>query len=341
MKTLFELAQLVGGKISGDENTLISGIGSIFQGVAPDCIVFIENASLLQIAEETKASAIIAPYGTVNLIRPLLLCRNPKEAFARIAALFVQNHLQSFEISPLAFIHPKACIQADVSVHPFAVISENVVIGNGSIIGSGVFIGKNTSIGSNCIIHANTVIEDSNIIGSNVIIHSCSVIGADGFGFIKSEDSLLKVPQLGNVIIEDNVEIFANVTVDRGTAGSTIIGSGTKLGDFVHIGHNAVIGKHCIFVAQSVVGGSTKIGDWVTCAGKSGITDHVTIGNNVTISACTIVHKNIESGRFLSGDPAMEHKKDYRIKASVRKLPELIKKVRQLEKKIEELESKE
>lgn len=340
LKTLGQLAEFIDAVVSGDRSIVITGTGSIFQGAAPGSITFIDDPSLLASAEKTSAAAIIVPLGIEKSSKALLISENPKAAFARISALFAQRPLCTFDISPLASIHETASVGIQASIHPYAVISENVSLGNESIIGPGVFIGKNSIIGSCCEIHANAVIEDHTIIGNNVIIHGGSVIGADGFGFVTAPGGHIKMPQLGNVVIEDDVEIFANVTIARGTAGSTVIGSGSKLGDAVHIGHNAVIGRNCILVAQVVVGGSSKLGSNVTLAGKAGITDHVSIGNNVTLSACSIALKDIDDNSFFSGHPAMDHKKDYRIKAAIRRTPELLKKVADLERKMKVLEER-
>jgi len=340
LKTLRQLADLVDGMVIGDENILVYGVGSVFQGAPPGSITFIGEKRLLAEAEKTSAAAVITPPGITASTKPLLAAANPKIAFAKIASLFVENTLGSREISPKAHIHSSVVLGDGVSVHPFAVISENAVLGNETIIGPGVFIGKNVKIGGRSRIHANAVIDDNTVIGCNVIIHSGAVIGSDGFGFIACPEGQMKVPQLGNVVIEDDVEICANATVDRATAGPTVIGKGSKLGDDVHVGHNAAIGRDCILVAQAAVGGSAKIGGRTTIAGKAAVTDHAEIGKNVTLSACAIALKDIKDGSFVSGHPAIDHQKDYRIRAAARRLPELLKKVAQMEKKITELESK-
>jgi UDP-3-O-[3-hydroxymyristoyl] glucosamine N-acyltransferase len=340
LKTLKQLAELVEGNVTGDESTAINGVGSIFQGASNGSITFIEQEGLLAEAEKTSAAAVIVPPGVNSSTKPLLTVKEPKTAFARIAALFVENTLFSGEVSPKAYIHDSVSMGSNVSIHPFAVISENSSLGNETIIGPGVFIGKNVKIGDGCRVHANAVIEDNTVIGGNVVIHSGSVIGSDGFGFISSREGQIKVPQLGNVIIEDNVEIFANVTIDRGTIGSTIIGKGSKLGDDVHVGHNVTIGQNCILVTQTAIGGSSILGNSVTIAGKVGVTDHVRIGNNAVLASCTMAMKDVKDGSFLSGHPAMDHNKEYRIKAASKKLPDLLKKVALLEKKIAELEKR-
>lgn len=340
MKTLKQLAALVNGTVIGDANIIISSIGSIFQGAATGSITFVEDQKLLTIAEGTMAAAIIVPPQVERSTKPLLVVDHPKVAFAKIAGVFYEKTLVTNEISPLSSIHPTASIGLNASIHPFAVLSENTHLENDCIIGPGSFLGKGVKVGNRCKIYANVVIEENTILGDDVIIHSGSVIGSDGFGFTKNGKDLVKVPQLGNVVIEENVEIFAGVTIDRGTIGSTLIGKGSKLGDNVHVGHNAQIGQNCILVTQVVIGGSSKIGNNCTLAGKVGISDHIEIGNDVTLSAGSIALKDIKAGAFCSGHPAIDHQKDYRIRASSRKVPDLIKKVSALEMKIAELENK-
>jgi UDP-3-O-[3-hydroxymyristoyl] glucosamine N-acyltransferase len=340
LKTLKQLAELVDGAIIGDQNIVITGLGSIFQGAPSGCITFIEESKLLSVAEKTSASALIVPIDVRSSIKSILVVENPRLAFALIAKIFSNDTLSTGEISSKSHIHPSALIGSNVSIHPFAVISENTIIGDNCIIGPGSFLGMGTKLGNRCKIYTNVVIEENTVIGDDVIIHSSSTIGSDGFGFTKSDEDNIKIPQLGNVIIEDNVEIFAGVTIDKGTIGPTIIGNGSKLGDNVHVGHNAVIGNNCILVTHVAIGGSSKIGNNCTLAGKVGISDHIEIGNNVKISAGSFALKNIKDGSFCSGHPAISHKKDYRIRASSRKLPELIKKVSDLEMKINKLENK-
>lgn len=340
LKTLKQLAEMVEGIVTGDEDTVISGVGSIHQGASAGSITFIEEPGLLAEAEKTSAAAVIVPFGVQSSIKAVLEVSKPKIAFASIAALFAENTLSSREISSNAHIHATVKIGRNVSIHPFAVISEYSFLGDDAVIGPGAYIGKNVVIGTGSKVHANAVIEDNTVVGKNTVIHSGSVIGSEGFGFISSPEGQIKVPQLGNVTIEDDVEIFANVTIDRGTIGSTIIGKGSKLGDDVHVGHNAVIGENCILVAQVAIGGSSRLGNSVTLAGKAGVTDHVEIGNNVILSACATAMKNIRDGSFCSGHPAMDHQKDYRIRAASRKLPDLVKKVAQMERKIAELEKR-
>lgn len=340
LKTLGQLAELVNGSVIGDASTVIEGVGSIAQGAGPGSITFIESGRLLEKAEKTMAAAVIVPGDVCSSIKPLLVAGNPRQAFAEISRLFVQKPLGTGQVHRLSFIHQSASIGQNVSVHPFAVISENAVVGDSCIIGPGAYIGKNVKLGSHCEIHANAVIEHDALLGDNVIIHGGTVIGADGFGFVTTEDRHCKMPQLGNVIIGDDVEIFANCTVDRGTIGPTVIGSGTKLGDHVHIGHNVELGPQCMIIAMTVLGGSAKLGRRVIVGGHSGIREHITIGDNVMLAAGSIALGNIKDNSFCSGHPAIDHNKDYRIRAAARRLPNLIKQVSALEKKVAELEKK-
>lgn len=289
---------MVSGSVIGDVNTVINGVGSALQGSAPGSITFIESAGLLEKAEKTAASAVIVPGDVCNSIKPLLVVDSPKLAFAKISALFVQKPLHTGHVHPTCFISPSARIGLNVSVHPFAVIAENAVVGDHCAIGPGAFIGKGVKLGNSCEIHANVVIEYDTVIGNNVIIHGGTVIGSDGFGFVTTREEHHKVPQLGNVIVGDDVEIFANCTIDRGTVGSTVIGSGSKLGDHVHVGHNVEVGPQCIIIAMVVIGGSAKLGSRVIVGGKAGIREHVTIGNNVMLAAGSIALRSIKDNSF-------------------------------------------
>ncbi len=340
MKTLGQLAEIVGGIVIGNNDMMIIGVGSVKDGAKPGSITFAESEELHTAAEMTDVAAVIVPKSITKSSKNLLQVDNPRLAYARIAHEFMPEPLKTGEIHSTSVIHAQAQIASDVSIHPYVVIDKGAIIGEGTVIGPGVYIGQGVHVGMNCEIHANVVVEYGTQIGDRVIIHAGAVIGSDGYGFVTTNDGHYKLPQLGDVIIEDDVEIGANVTIDRGAIDSTRVGRGSKLDNLVHLGHNVTTGPECLIVAQSGIAGSTKLGKRVTLAGQSGAFGHLTIGDHVTLAARGLITNDVEDRMFLSGAPAQEHRKDYRIKASVRKLPELMKQIRNLEKKLVELEEK-
>jgi UDP-3-O-[3-hydroxymyristoyl] glucosamine N-acyltransferase len=228
-----------------------------------------------------------------------------------------------------------------VYVGSYAVIGENAVIGDGSDILAGVYIGKNAKIGRNCRIHPYAVIYDDVEIGDNVIIHSGAVIGAEGFGYKFRNGAHVKVPQVGNVVIEDNVEIGANTCIDRGALGSTVIGMGSKIDNLVQIGHNNKVGKHVIMCGQVGVSGSCTIEDYAILAGSAGVADHVTIGRGAIVLARSGIAGDVKAGAQVFGSPAKDKKEAYKEQIAISKLPELLKKVKVLEERLSLLEKDE
>lgn len=329
-----ELAEIVGGEVSGEEELQIHGVSGVAEST-PQMITFAENRDYLTTAEDSEAGAVIVPLNVTDSSKTVIRVKNPRMAFARIAMLFAPAVFTNPGIHPSAVIAENARLGKEVSIHANVVINDNVKIGDKVVLAPGVYVGKNTVIGDNTVIHPNVVIEYNSVIGKDVIIHAGSVIGSDGYGFVSDENGHQKIPQLGNVIIEDEVEIGANVTIDRGTSGSTVIGRGTKTDNLVHIAHNVKIGPECLLIAQVGISGSTKLQERVIMAGKTGAVGHIEIGANTTIASASIVTKDTPSGVFYSGNPAHDHRKELREQAARRKMPELFKRVRDLEKKLE------
>jgi len=336
--TIGEIADMVGGEVIGDTEIEISGAAGIKEADQKQ-ITFVENAKILNWAEESEAAAIIVPENITDSNKTVVCVKNPRLAYAIVSAVFVPNVFYKSGKAPSAVISESAEIGKDVSIHPQVVIEEDVVIGDNSILAPGVFVGKGSRIGSNTIIHPNVVIEYKSIIGSNVIIHGGTVIGSDGYGFVSTEDGHQKIPQTGNVIIEDDVEIGANVTIDRGTSGPTVIGEGTKIDNLVQIAHNVRIGPECLLIAQVGIAGSTEIGKRVILAGKTGVVGHIKIADNTIVAAMSIITKSTSPGVFYSGNPAQNHKAELKEQAALRKLPVLIRTIKEMEKRIKILES--
>jgi UDP-3-O-[3-hydroxymyristoyl] glucosamine N-acyltransferase len=272
-----------------------------------------------------------------GLQKPQIRVKNPLYAFAQLLQLFTANPPHFSGISEKAFVSHRAIIGRDVSIYPYTYVSDDVVIGDKTIIYPGVFIGDETTIGDECVLYPNVTIRERVKIGSKVIIHPGSVIGSDGFGYVSEGGRHHKIPQIGGVIVGDNVEIGANVTVDRATTGNTVIGSGTKIDNLVQIAHNVRIGENSIIVAQVGIAGSSEIGNFVVLGGQVGIPDHVRISDGTMVGAQSGVVGDLTKGVY-SGSPAIAHR-DW-LKASVlfARLPELNKKVKELEEKLNRLE---
>lgn len=332
-----ELAEIVSGEVIGDFNKLITGVAGVSESDQQE-ITFAENEKYLKAAEESNAGVIIVPENLKTSKKTIITVKNPRLAYAKIASLFAPDVFYKPGIHPSAVVSKSATIGNNVSIHPQVVIDDNVVIADNTVLAPGVYLGKGVKIGSNTIIHPNVVIEYNSIIGSDVIIHGGTVIGSDGYGFVSVVDGHHKIPQLGNVIIEDRVEIGANVTIDRGTSGSTVVGKGTKIDNLVQIAHNVKIGADCLIIAQVGIAGSAELGERVILAGKTGVVGHIKVADHVTVASNSLVTKDMPSAVFYSGSPAQDHKTELREQAARRKLPKLLKTVKKLEKKILQME---
>jgi len=336
-KTLGELAELVEGELDGDPDICILGAADIGDAEEGD-IVFAESPRFLQEAQQSRASAIIVQKGVGNSGKPIIAVENPRYAFARVLKEFSPRKNRE------PGIHPTCVIGAGTSIGDNPSFGYNVYIGRNTVVGKDVwiypfaYIGDNVRIGDNCVIYPFVAIHDDVTIGNGVIIHSGTVIGSDGFGYTCVGGEHYKMPQIGTVVIGDDVEIGANVTIDRARTGKTIIGRGTKIDNLVQIAHNTTIGENCVVVAQVGISGSVSVGNGVVLAGQVGIKDHITVGDGAVICARSGVIGDIGPGEFVSGYPARPHKEQMRILAAQQKLPMLLKQIKELEHRIEELE---
>lgn len=338
MPLLSELAKLVQGTVIGDANIQIKGIKGI-EDVGPGEITMAATARVLEPALQSKAAAVIIPANVPEVSKPAIRVSNPRLAFAQILRFFTPVPTCKPGISPTAVIG--ANFQGDGSeIGSLVYIGSDVKIGRGSIIHPGAVIEDRVKIGENTIIHSNVVIREDCIVGNKVQIHAGTVIGADGFGYVTEEGKHLKVPQVGRVEIEDDVEIGANVAIDRATTGVTLVKRGTKIDNLVQIGHNCVLGEDCLLCGHAAMAGSAKLGDRVIMAGKSAVVGHVFIGNDSVIAACSLAINGLPSNSYVSGVPARPHTEDMRIQATAGRLPELLKEIRELQKKVAELEKK-
>jgi UDP-3-O-[3-hydroxymyristoyl] glucosamine N-acyltransferase len=334
-KTLAEIARILDGEVVGDSAVTINGVSGIKEAKEGQ-IAFVANPRYLSLIEETGASAIITSDDVQQACKPIIRTKNPSLAFAKVVSLFGPEQVKRPQgIHSSAVIGKNVKLGRDVAIQAYCVIEEEAEIGDGTLLYAGVCVGQHTKIGKTCVIYPHVSIRERVTIGDRVIIHNGTVIGSDGFGFADLGGIHHKIPQIGTVIIEDDVEIGANVTIDRARFDKTIIGRGTKIDNLVQIAHNVVVGENSIIVAQTGISGSTVVGKNVTLAGQAGLVGHITVGDNAIVAAQAGVTKSVPANTWVSGYPAKPHKTAKRINAYVQKLPNLFKKMAELEKRIE------
>jgi UDP-3-O-[3-hydroxymyristoyl] glucosamine N-acyltransferase len=328
--TVRQLAEWVRGELLGDGELPIENARTLTEA-QPGDITFVEHDKHLAAWHNSRASAAIVPESVPVNGRPVIRVSDPLMAFARVVQqLRARPPEPGPAISPDAHVHPTARLGANVSVGHGAVIGEGSEIGANSTLHPGVFVGRFCKLGENVTLHPHAVLYNDCVIGHRVTIHSNAVLGGDGFGYRTQNGRHVKVPQLGWVEIEDDVEIGASSTIDRGTFGPTRVGTGTKIDNLVMIGHNCQIGRHNLLCSQVGIAGSCTTGDYVVMAGQVGIADHITIGDRVTILAKSGVAGHIASDCQVMGYPAIPHKEQARIMMTMEKLPEIRKDVRRI-----------
>ncbi|HEY5752644.1 MAG TPA: UDP-3-O-(3-hydroxymyristoyl)glucosamine N-acyltransferase [Chthoniobacterales bacterium] len=337
--TVDQIVALVGGRLaSGSGSSFINGAASLVEAQKAD-ISFFGNAKYLADLKTTNAGAVLVRPG-VDVSLPdaaLIAVENPSLSFAAV--------LEKLRPEPLRWapgIHPTAVIGEDsqidpsASIQPYAVIESGVKIGARSVVGAHVFIGRETTLGDDCFLHPNATIRERTVIGHRVILHSGSVIGSDGFGYETVKGKHEKIPQIGIVQIDNDVEIGAGTTIDRARFGRTWIGEGTKIDNLVQIAHNVVIGKHCIIVSQAGISGSSRLGNYVILAGKAGVAGHLTIGDHAIVGGNTGISKHVPPGQKWFGFVG-ENAKDMAEKlALISRLPKLFDRVKELEKALDQ-----
>lgn len=333
--TAKEIAAMLNGELEGDADATIEKISRIEEGV-PGSLSFLANPKYTQFIYTTRASAVIVnkdfvPEQAINTT--LIRVEDAYSAFAQVLEAYDKVKHQRTGISEQAYIADTATIGHDAYIGPFVFIGENVVIGDNVKIYPNTYIADHVRIGDNTLIYAGVKIYDSNIIGKNCTFHSGVVIGSDGFGFAPQEDKhYKKVAQIGNVIIEDDVEIGSNTTIDRATVGSTIIRKGVKLDNLIMIAHNVEIGEHTVIAAQAGISGSTKVGKNCIIAGQAGLIGHLKIGDNVIIGAQSGISSNIKDGSVLLGSPAFDIARYRKAYIHFRNLTKIVERIDNLEK---------
>ncbi|MBL7084823.1 MAG: UDP-3-O-(3-hydroxymyristoyl)glucosamine N-acyltransferase [Candidatus Omnitrophica bacterium] len=333
-KTVAELAKILDGEVVGDGSVTIRGVSGIKEAKTGE-IAFVANPRYASLIDKTHASAIITSKDVKAAPKPIIRTENSSLAFAKVVSLFAPS-----EIRPPQGIHPSTVIGKnvklgkDVAIQAYCVVEDNAEIGDRTILYAGVYVAQYTKLGKDCVVYPHVSIRERVVIGERVIIHNGTVVGSDGFGFAKLKETHRKIPQIGTVVIEDDVEIGANVTIDRARFDKTVIGRGSKIDNLVQIAHNVVIGENSIVVAQAGISGSTVIGKNVTLAGQAGLVGHITVGDNAIVAAQAGVTKSVAANTCVSGYPAKPHQIAKRINAYVQKLPDLFKRLAQLEKKV-------
>ena len=338
--TLKQIADLVKGEVVGSPDIVITGISGIKEAKEGD-ITFLANSKYAPLVNVTEASAVITSREPLNTKKALIKTDNPSIAFTAVVDLLLPSKPQHPKgIHPTAVIAKDAVLSKNVSVGAYTIIEQGVSIDEGTIIYSGCYVGQQVKIGKNCLIYPQVSLMERVLIKDRVVIHPGAVIGSDGFGFVRISGNQRKIPQIGTVLIEDDVEIGANVTIDRARFDKTIIGRGTKIDNLVQIAHNVITGENCIIVAQAGISGSTILGKEVILAGQAGVVGHIQIGDKAIVCAQAGVTKTVPPGITVSGYPARVHHEAKRVNACLQSLPELYKKVKELEDKLKELEDK-
>ena len=339
--TAKQIADFIGGRVEGNENASVHTFAKIEEGQA-GAISFLSNPKYTHYLYETLSSIVLVneDLELEQEVKPTLIrVKNAYEAVAKLLQLYESMKPKKTGIDPLAFVSPKATLGNDVYVGAFACIGDGAVVGDGSQIYPHVVIGDGVKMGEKCLIYPNVTIYQGCKLGNNVTIHAGSVIGADGFGFAPNAEGYDKIPQIGIVIIEDNVEIGANTCVDRSTMGATIIRKGVKLDNLIQVAHNCEVGENTVMSAQVGMAGSTKIGSWCMVGGQAGFAGHIQVADKTFVGAQCGVISNTKGNEQLIGSPAMDPKVFFKAQAVMKKLPDIYRELGALRKEIEELKA--
>ena len=334
-----QIAEFIQGTIVGDENATVHTFAKIEEGIS-GAISFLSNPKYTHYIYDTQSSIVLVNNDFVpekEVKATLIKVNNAYESLAKLLNLYEMSKPKKTGIDPLAYIAPTAKIGENVYIAPFAYVGDHAEIGNNSSIHPHATIGSGAKIGQNCILYPHVTVYHDCRVGNNCILHAGSVIGADGFGFAPSPEGYEKIPQIGIVILEDNVEIGANTCIDRATMGATVIKKGVKLDNLIQIAHNVEVGSHTVMASQVGIAGSTKVGEWCMFGGQVGLAGHIKVGNKVNLGAQSGVPGNIKDGQNLIGTPPMEIKSYFKSSVLFKKLPEMATELNSLKKEIEEL----
>lgn len=334
---LEKICELIKGDLKGDPSIDIKGVSGIKEAKQGD-ITFLSDKRYIKEIRDCKASAIILNKD-LDITIPSIIVENPYFAFAELLEIFYPKKPLPKGIDEKAVIKKNVKMGKDIAIFPHVYVGNNVILGDRVILYAGVFVGDDCRIGDDTVVYPNVSIYENVRIGKNVIIHSGAVIGSDGFGFVKLENGTYhKIPQVGTVCIEDDVEIGANVCIDRANLGETIVKRGTKLDNLIHLAHSVSVGRNTIIASQTGISGSCKIGDQVVLAGQVGVVDHVRIGDHSTVIAQSGITHDIPPKSIQSGSPSMDHGLWRKVHVLLPRLPEFVKNLRELAKRITKIE---
>ncbi|MGH7147469.1 MAG: UDP-3-O-(3-hydroxymyristoyl)glucosamine N-acyltransferase [Nitrospiraceae bacterium] len=336
--SLAQIHDVVGGELVGSSEATVTNLASL-EEAGPNDLTFLTGDRMLKKSGHTAAGALLAHRRLLEIPNPHIVVANPTLAFAQVAQAFFCPISTPRGIAAAVVRGVDTQVGPDASMWPGVTLGDRVTLGARVTLYPGVFIGNDTSIGDDTLLYPNVVVREGCRIGARVIVHSGTVIGSDGFGYVQDQGRHYKIPQLGGVTIEDDVELGANVTVDRATLGQTVIKQGTKVDNLVQIAHNVTIGAHSILVAQVGIAGSTRVGHHVMIGGQAGLADHIVIGDQGMIAARAAVNRSVAPNQIVSGFPAMPHEVWLKAQAVIPRLPELRQAVRTLEERMKQLEA--
>lgn len=332
-RRLGELAALVGGEVQGDAERRISGVSTL-GAATPAELSFLTNPRYRKQAEGSRAGALLVGRNLGPLGRDLLVVAEPYLALAKILELFHPAERPQPGVHPTAIVEPHCAVDPSAHVGAFTTLGEGSRVGAGAVIGPLCAIGRACSVGAGTVLHPRVVLYDRTEVGARCVLHAGVVLGSDGFGFATAGGKHVKVPQVGRVVVEDEVEIGANTTIDRATLAETRVGAGTKIDNLVQLGHNVRTGQGCLLVAQSGVAGSTELGNYVVLAGQSGVVGHVRLGDGARVAAKSAVFRDLEPGEQVAGTPAVAAGKWRRQQALLGRLEEMHRRIAALEAKL-------
>lgn len=329
---LSEVAGKVGLTFAGHD-VEVSGVNTLAQAGPGDIAPLLTRKYLPQLAG-SGAGALLCEARFAPEGRPCLISANPKLDWARVVALFARPQGCLSGISSQAFVHPEAEIGEGVTLYPFVFVGARAQVGDGAVLFPGVYVGEDCEVGQGCVLYPNVALMAGTVLGARTVVHAGTVLGSDGYGYAQGPAGHVKVPQIGNVVVGDDVEIGANAAIDRAALESTRIGDGTKIDNLVQIAHNVETGKHCLIISQVGVGGSTKLGNGVVLAGQVGLRDNIRLGDGVQVAAQSGVGHDLPPGYIAGGSPSMDAPTYLKVAMLLPKLPELMRRVKRLEKAV-------
>lgn len=338
--TAAEIAALTGGTLSGEGAHAVSGVADLADATTTDAC-FLENRKYGELATQAPCGLLFIPLDCADLkyaAKATIATAEPRAGYAKLVMMIDEATRQPRPagVSPKASVHPSVKLGKDVHVGDFAVVEAGSELGDGTVLMPQVFVGANVRVGAGCLFYPGVIVREECVIGARVILHPGCVIGGDGFGFLtdKKTGRHTKIPQIGNVVIEDGVEVGSNTTIDRGAVGSTLVKNGAQIDNLVQLGHNVRVGRDAVLVSQTGVAGSTVVGNNAVLAGQAGIAGHLKIGDGAVITAQTGVMSDVAPKAILFGSPGRPHREAFKLQALYGRLPELFDKVKELEKKL-------